>query len=156
MNRMKQFATYALMVIVFWILSDILIYFGLVGMYKNFSGKVITESPKITINESKATRQSGFIKGTIKNDTDSKIEEKYIKIDLFSERDTYLGSKYLKVENLESSQEIPFESRFNFSNIYRYEVSVVDKEREYTEQELISDEVKNTFVTGMFLTLLFY
>lgn len=156
MNRMKQFGMYALMVIVFWILSDILIYFGLVGMYKNFSGKVITESPKITINESKATRQSGFIKGTIKNDTDSKIEEKYIKIDLFSERDTYLGSKYLKVENLERSQEIPFESRFNFSNIYRYEVSVVDKEREYTEQELISDEVKNTFVTGMFLTLLFY
>ncbi len=156
MNRMKQFGTYALMVIVFWILSDVLIYFGLIGMYKNFSGKVITESPKITINESKATRQSGFIKGTIKNDTDSKIEQKYIKIDLYSERDTYLGSKYLKVENLESNQEIPFESRFNFSNIYRYEVSVVDKEREYTEQELISDDIRTRFLTGILVTTLIF
>lgn len=154
MDRMKQFGRYALMVIVFYIISDILIYFGLIGMYKNFSGEIITKSPIIEVSESKATRESGFIKGKIKNNTGNKIEEKYIKIDLISERDTYLGSKYLKVQNLENNEEISFESEFKFSNVYKYEISVVDKEREYTETELISDDIKSIFITGAFLRMI--
>lgn len=154
MDRMKQFGRYALMIIVFYIISDILIYFGLIGMYKNFSGEVITKSPVVEVEKSKTTRQSGIIKGKIKNNTASKIEEKYIKIDLFSERDTYLGSKYLKVQNLDKGEEISFESTFSFSNIYRYEISVVDKEREYTDKELISDDIKSIFITGALLRMM--
>ena len=154
MDRVKQFGRYALMVIVFYIISDVLIYFGLIGMYKNFSGEIITETPIVEVSEAKATKQSGFVKGKIKNNTESKIEEKYIKVDLFSERDTYLGSKYLKVQNLDVNQEISFETQFEFSNIYRYEISVVDKEREYTEEELLSDEIQNLFLTGILMKMI--
>lgn len=153
MDRMKQFGRYALMIIVFYIISDVLIYFGLIGMYKNFSGEVITETPIVEVAEAKTTKQSGFIKGKIKNNTQENIIEKYIKIDLFTERETYLGSKYVKVQNLEKDKEIEFESEFEFSNIYRYEISVVDKEREYTDEELISDDVKGLFLTGMLLRM---
>lgn len=154
MDRVKQFGRYALMIIVFYIISDVLIYFGLIGMYKNFSGEIVTETPIVEVLEAKATKQSGFIKGKVKNDTESKIEEKYIKIDLFSERDTYLGSKYLKIQNLDVNQEISFETQFEFSNIYRYELSVVEKEREYTEEELVSDEIRDLFLTGILLRMI--
>ncbi len=155
MDRMKQFGRYALMIIVFYIISDVLIYFGLIGMYKNFSGEVKTTSPSIEISEAKATKQTGIIKGKIKNTTNATIDGKYIKIDLFTERNTYLGSKYLKVSNLEKDQEVEFESTFKFANIYRYEISLVDKEREYTDQELISDDIKTMFLTGAAVKLLF-
>ena len=64
-----------------------------------------------------------------------------------------MGSKYIKVQNLETDKEIEFETEFEFSNIYRYEISVVDKEREYTDEELISDDIKGLFLTGTLLRM---
>ena len=49
MSTLKTFAKYAIWLILFWVLSDILIYYGINSTYKAISNK--GENPKqVTIN----------------------------------------------------------------------------------------------------------
>jgi hypothetical protein len=72
MKRMKTFLIYALIVAVFWIFSDIVIYFSVNGTYKTNLAKIYVSSPEITITENKATYVNGVVKGSIKNNTEKK------------------------------------------------------------------------------------
>ena len=96
MARLKKFLLYALVIAAFWLFSDILIYLSLNTTYANVDAKVYTNSLEIIVGESKATYVNGFIKGSIKNNTNGIIKDKYLKIDLYSPRNVNLGTKYIK------------------------------------------------------------
>jgi len=87
MKRMKTFFIYLLLFIAFYIFVSVMSYLFAKSSYSNiYSYEIATESPKVTIKESKATSTNGYIIGTVKNDTASTIEKINLKVDFYSKR----------------------------------------------------------------------
>ena len=155
MARMKKFLLYALIIAAFWIFSDILIYLSINTTYANVDAKVYTNSPEIIIGESKATYVNGVIKGSIKNNTSEIINNKYLKIDLYSARDVKLGTKYVEIKNLEVDKYQEFEMWYKFTDVDYANVTVVDNIENATEEEFLSQETATYLVFGTVLMLYF-
>ena len=155
MKRLKKFLLYAAMIAGFWIFSDILIYVSINSTYANIHSRVYTNSPEIIVGESKATYVNGFIRGSIKNNTDAIMNGKYLKIDLYSARDVKLGTKYVKIENLEPSKYQEFEMWYKFTDVEYANITVTDNIQNASEEEFISQETATYLVLGTVLVLYF-
>ena len=127
MSRMKTLAGYALWILLFWILSDILIYFGMNSIYKDIEQKGGTPAG-IEIVHVQATTVNGRIK--IKA-TDSSLSGKFLKVDLYSSTGVNLGTQYIELGDLKKDKEI--ETYFKISEVKSYEITVVDEMGETTE-----------------------
>ena len=66
MSTVKKFAKYVIWIILFWILSDILIYYGLNSTYKDIENKGDNIS-QVTVSAAEATKVNGRIIGKISN-----------------------------------------------------------------------------------------
>ena len=155
MKKMKKFFTYALIIAGFWLFSDILIYLSINTTYKHTDAKVYTNSPEIIIGESKSTYVNGFVKGSIRNNTDGIINDKYLKIELYSQRNVKLGTKYVKIENLEPSKYQDFEMWYKFTDVEYANITVTDNIQNTSEEEFLSDKVALYLVVGTVLVLYF-
>ena len=155
MARLKKFLLYAIMIAAFWIFSDILIYVSINSTYANIHTRVYTNFPEIIIGESKATYVNGFVKGSIKNNTDNIINDKYLKIDLYSARDVKLGTKYVKIDNLEVDKYQEFEMWHKFTDVEYANIIVVDNIDDSVEEEFISEKAATSLVLGTVLVLYF-
>ena len=155
MAKMKQYFKYVLLIAVFWIFSDILIYLSINSTYANVNTKIYTNSPEIIIGESKATYVNGVIKGSIKNNTDGIINDKYLKIELYSARDVKLGTKYVKIENLEVDKYQGFEMWYKFTDVDYANITVTDNIENVSEEEFLSQETATYLVLGTVLVLYF-
>ena len=155
MKRLKTFLLYALIIAGFWIFSDIIIYVAINGTYTNVNAKIYTDSPEIIIGESKATYINGYVKGGIKNNTQGIINEKYVKIDLYSARDVKLGTKYIKIENLEPNNYQEFEMWYKFTDVDYATISITDDIKNASEEEFLSQKTATYLVIGTLLVLYF-
>lgn len=155
MAKMKKYFRYILLIAAFWLFSDILIYLSINTTYTNVDTRIYNISPEIVIGESKATYVNGYVKGSIKNNTDSIINDKYLKIDLYSVRDVKLGSKYVKIENLQTNQYQDFEMWYKFTDVEYANITVTDKIENATEEEFLSQETTTYLVLGTVLVLYF-
>lgn len=155
MKRLKQFLLYAIIIAAFWVFADILVFISIRSTYKNIETRVYVETPQIIIGQSKATYVNGYVKGSIKNDTNEIIDNKYIKVDLYSERDVKLGTKYIKVSNLPSNQSTEFEMWYKFTDVKYANVSFTEDISEATEEEFISQETASYILIGTLLLLYF-
>ncbi len=155
MKRLKTFLLYALIIAGFWIFSDIIIYVAINGTYTNVNAKIYTDSPEIIIGESKATYINGYVKGGIKNNTQGIINEKYVKIDLYSARDVKLGTKYIKIENLEPNNYQEFEMWYKFTDVDYATISITDDIKNASEEEFLSQKTATYLVIGTLLILYF-
>lgn len=155
MAKMKKIMIYVLMIVGFWIFSDILIYLSINSAYKNVDAKVYTNSPEIIVGESRATYVNGFVKGSIKNNTEGIINDKYLKIDLYSARDVKLGTKYVKIENLEAGKYQDFEMWYKFTDVDYANITVTDNIANSSEEEFLSQETATYLVLGTLLVLYF-
>lgn len=129
MSRMKTFAKYAIWLILFWILSDILIYLGINSTYKDIDKK--GEIPTgIEVVEMQATTVNGRTKIKI-NDTN--LSGKFLKIDLYSSTGVNLGTQYLEIGNVRENQSKEIETYFKISEVKSYEITVVEEMGQSTE-----------------------
>lgn len=138
MARMKRLFTYAIWVIAFFIFSQIMIYIAIntTYKYKPVEGK----SSLITTAEVQATSINGIAKCWIKNNTQNKIENKYIKIDCYSKNDVLMGTKYIKIDEMQTNEEKEFEVRFNYSRVDKAQIEIVNELPQNTEErQIISD-----------------
>lgn len=155
MKRLKTFLLYGLIIAGFWIFSDIIIYVAINGTYTNVNAKIYTDSPEIIIGESKATYINGYVKGGIKNNTQGIINEKYVKIDLYSARDVKLGTKYIKIENLEPNNYQEFEMWYKFTDVDYATISITDDIKNASEEEFLSQKTATYLVIGTLFILYF-
>lgn len=155
MKRLKTFFTYALIIAAFWLFSNILIYIAINGTYAHTDTRVYTTSPEIIVGDSKATYINGFVKGGIKNNTNEIINDKYLKIDLYSARDVKLGTKYVKIENLQPNEYKEFEMWYKFTDVDYATIIVTDNIQNTSEEEFISEETAAYLVVGTLLILYF-
>lgn len=152
MNRVKTFAKYAVWIILFWILSEILIYFGINSTYRKINEKNVLSS-QITITRAEATTVNGRINGTIQNNSENDISGKYLKIDLYSSIGNLLGTKYLEIGNINLNESKDFETYFKVQEVKSYDITIVDNKEPDIEGEIfMSEDLK----TSLMYSLLFY
>jgi len=157
MDRMKTFLIYALLVVGFAILSEVLINVALNSTYKDIDKR--NELPaQINVYQAEASLIDGRIRGFITNSEAEDINGKYIKIDFYSERDVYLGKKYIFIEN--STKETPknFELLFKLENVKSYEISIVDEKEEGSLEieTLIKELTKPERIVGAAIAILLF
>ena len=126
MDRVKTLFKYALWIILFWILSDILIYLGINSTYKDIE-KRNEISNQIAVNAAEATTVNGRILGTVTNNEDNDISDKYLKVDIYSESGNLLGTNFLEIGNLGTVETKSFETYFKIQNVKSYEINIVDE-----------------------------
>lgn len=148
MDRMKTLFKYALWIVLFWILSDILIYFGINSTYKDIQQRGETPSG-IEIIQMQATAVNGRAKIKI---NDSQLSGKYIKLDLYSSTGVDLATQYIEIGNVKQCKEI--ETYFKISEVKSYEITVVEEMGESTEG-FMDTALSTLTVLGILIKLLF-
>ena len=129
MKRMKTFAMYALWIILFWILSDILINVGINTTYNNLPRR--GELPEgIEVVQMQSTAVNGRVKLKVSDET---LSGKFIKIDLYSSTGVNLGVQYLEIGSLTTNDIKEIETYFKISEVDSYEISVVEEKGKSTE-----------------------
>lgn len=155
MDRMKTFFKYAMWIILFYIFSNILIYLNLETTYQNIGRK--DNLQQVTIYQAQATKVNGRIKGTIYNDANNKITDRYLKIDLYSERGNLLGTKYIDLLGIRENETRNLEVYFKIQDVDYYEISFTEEKEEQEElPEMVKDLTKEQVVWGTFLTFLIF
>ena len=152
---MKTFLKYILAIIIFFFFSNFLIYMSLETTYKNIGRK--DNLQQVTIYQAQATKVNGRIKGTIYNDANNKITDRYLKIDLYSERGNLLGTKYIDLLGIRENETRNLEVYFKIQDVDYYEISFTEEKEEQEElPEMVKDLTKEQVVWGTFLTFLIF
>lgn len=126
MSRMKTFFRYFLAIVIVYILVDIGSFYVLKSTYLTKDYSVEESILDLQVTEAKATYLNGYVNGTVKNNTDVQVANKYLKIDIYSERGVLLGTKYVKLNDLNPGESSAFSSSFNYNQIDNMKISLVD------------------------------
>lgn len=155
MSTIKSFLKYALLIIVFAILSELLISASLQSSYKDIKRKDNTSQVTISQAQAQATLVNGKIKGTIVDDRKDNLTGKYVKITLYSKRDNEVGKKYVPIETTDANKTQDFSLYFEKQDVTSYDISIVN-EKEGGELELIPKEMTKAqiFVATLFTIML--
>lgn len=139
MSTLKTFVKYAIWLILFWILSDILIYYGVNSTYKDIKNKGDI-AKQITIKSAEATKVNGRVIGTVANSEENDLSGKYLKIDLYADSGNLLGTNYLDIGNLRANEVKNFETYFKIQDVKAYEINIVDEKPENDKTDVFMKE----------------
>ena len=149
MDRMKTLFTYALWIILFWILSDILIHVGLDSTYKNIQQK--GEIPTgIEVVQMQATTVNGRAKVKI---NDKLLSGKFLKVDLYSSTGVNLATQYIEIGEVKENEKKEIETYFKISEVKSYEIAVVD-EMGISSEGFMDTALSTLTVIGIVIKLL--
>ena len=157
MDRMKTFGLYALCIILFFVFSNIMINFAIKGTYKTINANVILkEDLKINVNDVKATYINGYVEGNVINTGEYK-DIAYVKIDLYSRRDNLLGTKYVKMPNIRKNETRQFRTGFEFTDVKRAEIKMVDEVGDnVTEEQFSTKEMRFAKLLATIILISFF
>lgn len=82
--------------------------------------------PTITVSEAKATNVNGYIKGEVKNETDTEINNKKICFLLFNENNESVGEEYLDIGNIQAGESKTYELKFKRNNVDKFIITVIE------------------------------
>lgn len=140
MARVKTFFIYFLLIVAFFIFSQVMIY---IAINTTFEYKNIILKTTIPMEvEVQATSINGFAKGKVINNTENEIQNKYIKIECYSKNDTLMGTKYIEIDKIGAKEEKEFEVHFNFNKVDRAVIDIIDEEQ--LEEQNIKEEDKTS------------
>lgn len=152
MSRLKTFFMYFLIVVLFFIFSNVMIKaFLRVSFYDMKSYDIKVENAFVDITEAKASNRNGYINGTIKNTSKEAIQDKYLKVTLISKNKLDIGEKYIYIDKLEPEQIKKFEVRFDYDNVKTFKIEMTDTKPEevplielikINANDLISNNIK--------------
>ena len=155
MSTLKTFAKYAIWLILFWVLSDILIYYGINSTYKAISNK--GENPKqVTINSAEATKVNGRIIGKVSNDEENDLSGKFLKIDLYAENGNLLATEYEEIGNLRANEVKSFETYFKMQDVKSYGITVVEQKEENTDGGFMPEDMTKIGVLALLTYMIFF
>lgn len=155
MSTVKKFAKYVIWIILFWILSDILIYYGLNSTYKDIENKGDNIS-NVTVSEAEATKVNGRIIGKITNTEESNLNGKYLKINLYAESGNLLATEYVDVGNLRTNEVKSFESYFKMQDVKSYDINIVDKKEENSDGVFMTEDMTKLGVLALLTYMIFF
>lgn len=155
MDRMKTFFKYALWLILFIILSEVLINVGLNSTYKKIERQ--DNVSQVNVYQAEATLVNGRIRGLITNSQEQNLSGKFLEIEFYSKRDVLLGRKYIQIEQLEQKGTQSFEVLFELKEVAKYKIDIVEQKKDGGEIDLLPEELtKPEIWLAAFFTLLIF
>lgn len=156
MERLKTFGIYALIVIAFFFFSNIMINIALKCTYDPMDVYLsVEEGQEVTIEESKATYVNGIVEGKLKNNTETDIKDKYIKLEMYTRKDNPLGTKYIHIAYLKQGEELKFKMGFKLTNAYKAKISIIDESGvDTTNSEAFTSEELGTLAILSLIVLM--
>lgn len=139
MQKMKKFFLYFLMLIALYIFVTVLTNFEMTERFKDITNNCETtiKSPKIEIEECKATNSQVYLKGKITNDTGEHIPIKYLQIDIYNENDAYLGTEFKELKYFNVNETVAFDLNYKYNNVEKIVIGITDKTvKEKREKEV--------------------
>lgn len=128
MKTLKLFFKLFLIFVAFYIFSEIVSAEYIKNTYSSIDKiDIINQTPKIEIEESRATKVDGYIKGKVINTNNEDTTNKYIKVDCYSKYNNYLGSEYAKIGALENGANKNFKLKYSFEDVENIKVSVINE-----------------------------
>lgn len=128
MARMKRFFLYFLMFIAFFIFVSLFTNIAMKERFEDITNHEINiSSPKIIIMESKASYSSGYIRGTITNNTGEHIKDKYLQFDFYDKDGIYLGTESKDIKYFNVDEKISFDINYTYRNVNKIKISFVDE-----------------------------
>ena len=155
MSTLKQFAKYVIWIVLFWILSDILIYYGLNSTYKDIENKGDNIS-QVTLSAAEATKVNGRIIGKITNTEESDLSGKYLKINLYAESGNLLATEYVEIGNLRANEVKSFESYFKIQDVKSYDINIVDEKEENSDGVFMTEDMTKMGVLALLTYMIFF
>lgn len=146
MARVKKFFIYFLIVVAFFLFSQVVIYIAINTTYEYKSIELKTTIPMEV--EVQATSVNGFAKGKISNQTEKEIQNQYIQIQCYSKHNVLMGTKYIEIDKIGAKEEKEFEVRFNFNKVDKAVIDIVD-EKTVEEQKVPEEEKKSDPEMGL-------
>ena len=125
MARMKTFAIYLLMFIGLYVGSQLIINAYIKTSYHKIEKyEINNDQLTVTISNTstRASKEDGYIEGTISNKTNEKSSEKYMKVELYSEKDVNLGEEYVKIGEMNPNEVKEFKIRFTCDNVKHFKI----------------------------------
>lgn len=148
MKRLKTFAMYILLIVLFYIFSRVIIFIGLNNTYNSINVKENIPDG-ISITSAKATSVNGEIKGKVSENLNSK----YVKFNFYTDIDTLAGSYYITPSELENGN---FEFYFKLNYIETYSIEVTDEKPETLHLDCFSSqEFKGYLILSALVALMF-
>lgn len=142
MARLQTFLTYALVIIGFFLVSVTLengliknMYYDMTGTVDsnlNFKGENINLDLQVT--EAKSTKRNGYINLQITNNSNTPINEAYIKVELYTKSDVHAITKYMEINNLKPGDSKNYVLNFKGSYIKTYKITC---ENQYPDKDAI-------------------
>lgn len=128
MQTIKRFLLYLIMLIVFMVIANFLIFLGLNGKYKNISNcQIIQDDYTIELIEAKVGFTKGHVEAKIKSTSANMKENVYVKIDLYNKNKLYLGTEYYDIKYFYPNEEINFKITFNYENVDLVKMELVNE-----------------------------
>lgn len=144
MGTLKKFWIYFLMFIISFVLISLLTNIAMRDNYEDISNyEIKSESPSITVTESKATYSHGYIKGTVTNNTGDHLPLKYLEIDIYDKDGMYLGTEYKELKYFNVDETISFDINYSYNNAGKLVLNITDemtKKEKYNFFNNIEDE----------------
>ena len=127
MDIMKNFFKYFLVLVIFYFFSTIIINSFLKVSYTELENYSINTQPLfVDVTEAEASKRDGHIYGVVKNNSDTVIENKYLKFSMLSKNENVLGTKYVKIEKIELNQLYNYEVEFDYDNVKSFKIELTD------------------------------
>lgn len=128
MGTLKKFWKYLLIFVITFIMLSGLTSLAMKENYKDITNyKIVENSLEITVSESRATNNHGYIKGSVTNSTKEIIPLKYLRISLYDESGVYLGSEYKELKNFYPKETINYDISYNYNNVDKIILDFTDK-----------------------------
>ena len=131
MDKFKKWMRWVVLLILLFLFVSIMSRAIIISMYKPKECKVLFESPKIEILDSKATNANGYIYGCITNTTGGVLENKFVKLDCYSEYDNNINTGYAQIFRLEPGESQYFVISYRCEGTERAEISMSDTAPDY-------------------------
>lgn len=137
MSTMQKIVVWILILVGVFILSDFLIAVGLNSTYKDIQRE--GKNSQIVIYQADATYVNGRIRGIIKNT--EKIQDKYLKIELYSKRNVLVGKSYIEIQDTKDDSTQPFELLFKANDVNYYKMETVTEKEAGDKIEVLTKEL---------------
>lgn len=123
---MKKILKYVILLIVIYLVSQLFTYLLTKPNYqemKNFD--VLIDKPKVMVTESKVSKNKGYIKGTITNNTGEIIKNLKVRFDFYNNQGKFVGTEYREEDIFNSTEIINFDIRYAYKNVDEIKISIV-------------------------------
>ncbi len=143
MLKIKNYFKFLILFLCLFLFVEIATNVNMRKKYEDFTNYIInTDSPKVLVKESKVSYSSGYITGSIINDTGTHIKDKYLEFDFYNKYGIYLGTEYKEIKYFNIDEKISFDIKYKYTEVGKIEIDFVDKMQK-PQNNTITSYLKN-------------